>query len=382
MTKQREINKRLAVMILVVLGMQYLPLEGYTVSVPKVAFMALAPILAIWRGIAYTKALLLGGVFFVITLLMRLLLPGEFRASTFIYTLLLVLVFHLYYGLVYEKRAFNLPTFLRVLEGLITAYFVFLLLQQVRFFTGLGGMWLNHGMYGSWKFNSLAIEPSHLARIVTVLFYAYLRSLEYYYGNSPSIKTLWKNHRRILLMLLYILLTIGSGTAYAGLGIVCLYFIRRKYLFIVVPAAFVFYMIIPYLHIDALNRAMVTFNAALTMDAEEVILADHSASSRVNIIINTINEIDFSSINTWIGTGCDSHGKIVSAIADYGLISYLFKLLFFFSCCFSSIFSLETLMFILLFSLNVGNITYGWMCLMILSTVRYFKNLKYERRFL
>lgn len=64
---------------------------------------------------------------------------------------------------------------------------------------------------------------------------------------------------------------------------------------------------------------------------------------------------------------------IVAAITYYGLFSYICKLIFIFACCFSGLFSLEVLMFILLFSMDVGNIAYGYSVLMVLSTVKYFR---------
>jgi hypothetical protein len=82
--------------------------------------------------------------------------------------------------------------------------------------------------------------------------------------------------------------------------------------------------------------------------------------------------------STWLGGGTDSFTKddkqIVSAITDYGLFSYIAKLIFFFCCCFTSLFSLETLIFILLFGLNIGNIAYGFAALMVFATIKYFKN--------
>lgn len=64
---------------------------------------------------------------------------------------------------------------------------------------------------------------------------------------------------------------------------------------------------------------------------------------------------------------------IVAAITYYGLFSYICKLIFIFACCFSGLFSLEVLMFILLFSMDVGNVAYAYAMLMVLSTVKYFR---------
>lgn len=378
MTKRKQVNYRLAVITLIVMSIQLLWIEGYEVSYVKVAFMTMAPLLALWRGIAITKALVFSMLFFVVTLLLQMLHLDTFRASTHIYTLLFLVAFHLYYGLVWEKKCFTLEEFIKVLEVIITLFFSFLVLQQLCFIVGLSSPYLNTHVncIGSWKFNSLAIEPSHTARLMTVYMYAYLKCVEYYNGRAPSLKYLWKNHRKVICMFLYMMLTMASGTAMVGIIIVALYFAKPKYLMIVLPSAFTLYLLAPVIDFEPLNRAIVTANAAMTMDTSEVTQADHSASARVNIIIDTITHTDITDVDTWLGRGSDSwvtqKHAVASAISDYGLISYGLKLVFFFVCCFTAVVSIETLILILLFSFNVGNIAYGWACLMVFTTVKYF----------
>ncbi|MBR1981989.1 MAG: hypothetical protein IKA23_04480 [Akkermansia sp.] len=374
MIKSRQIDYRVAVITLIVMTVQLLWLEGYKVSNVKVAFMVLAPLLALWRGITVTKALIFSTLFFVVTILLQMLHVDTFRASTHIYTLLFLFSFHLYYGLIWNKKCFTLLEFIHLLEGIMKVFFIFMVLQQVCYIVGLSMPLFNY--YGGWKFNSLAIEPSHTARLMTVYMYAYLKCVEYYNGNAPSLKYLWKNHRKVICMFLYMMLTMGSGTAMAGVVIVALYFLRAKYLMVVLPSAFAMYMLAPVIDYEPLNRAMVTANAAMTMDTSEVVKADHSASARVNIILDTITHTDITDVDTWLGRGVDSwvtqKHAVASAITDYGLISYGLKLLFFFSCCFTAVVSIETLILILLFSFNIGNIAYGWACLMVFTTVKYF----------
>ena len=374
--KTGEINQRLAIVTLLVMTVQFLWLEGYKVSNIKVAFMVLAPLLALWRGIAVTKALIFSTLFFVVTILLQMLHVDTFRASTHIYTLLFLLAFHLYYGLVWNKKCFTLDGFIKVLAGIIKIFFIFMVLQQACHIIGLSMPLFNYYNYGGWKFNSLVIEPSHTARLMTVYMYAYLKCVEYYNGNAPSLKYLWENHRKAICMFLYMMLTMGSGTAMVGVVIVALYFVRAKYLMVVLPSAFALYMLAPVIDYEPLNRAVVTANAAMTMDTSEVFKADHSASSRVNIIIDTITHTDITDVDTWLGRGADSlvtqKHAVASAISDYGLISYGLKLVFFFVCCFTAVVSIETLILILLFSFNIGNIAYGWACLMVFTTVKYF----------
>ena len=171
------------------------------------------------------------------------------------------------------------------------------------------------------------------------------------------------------------MLLMGSGTAFVGLALLSLYFLKLKYVVWVVVLGFSIYMIIPLIDYEPLNRAVAVFNTALLGDTEEMKIVDNSASSRVNIIIDTFKYLDFTDVNLWFGYGVDfKDGKsIIPAITNYGLISYFLKLIFFFSCCFTGFFSLEVLFFILLLGMNVGNIAYGWAILMVFTTLKYFK---------
>lgn len=371
-----------AVFTLVFMSVQFLFIEGWAVSMPKVVFMASTPFLLLMMSPYVSKATIFGLLFFSVTVAMSVIQFGTPRMSTFYYTALFLLMFNLYYNLVYLNNVFTIDGFLRIVRFVIMAYAICLVVQQAFFIVGLKYMPLVNLMgmpyYELFRLNTLAIEPSHAARILTVYFYAFLKLLEYKNGGAPSFSLLWGEHRRLVLAFLYTMLAIGSGTAFVGLGILALYFLRKQYVAYVVIFGFAFYMLVPMIDYEPLNRSMAVFNAAMSGDADLVRKTDHSASSRVNIILDTIKYLDLSDADTWLGKGIDatftSDKAVVSAITDYGLISYILKLVFFFSCCFTGLFSLEVLMFILLFSFNVGNIAYGWAALMVFSTVKYFKS--------
>lgn len=371
-----------AVFTLVFMSVQLLYIEGWPISIPKVLFMAGTPFLLLMMSPYVSKATIFGLLFFSVTVAMSVIQFGTPRMSTFYYTALFLLMFNLYYNLVYLNNVFTIDGFLRIVKFVIMAYAICLVVQQVFFIVGLKYMPLVNLMglryYELFRLNSLNIEPSTVARLLTVYFYAFLKLLEYKQGVAPSISYLWQEHKRTIIAFLYTMTAIGSGTAFVGLGILALYFLRRQYVAYVVILGFAFYMLVPMIDYEPLNRAMAVFNAAMTGDTDLVSKTDHSASSRVNIILDTIKYLDLSDIDTWLGKGVDatfsSDKAVVSAITDYGLISYILKLVFFFSCCFTGLFSLEVLMFILLFSFNVGNIAYGWAALMVFSTIKYFKS--------
>ena len=111
-------------------------------------------------------------------------------------------------------------------------------LSQVMMFPLLNLM--NMKYYSLFRLNSLAIEPSHAARLLTVYFYAFIKLLEFKDGIAPSIKKLWGEHRRVIIAFLYAMVAMGSGTAFVGLAILSLYFIKRQYAVYVVVFASVF----------------------------------------------------------------------------------------------------------------------------------------------
>ena len=372
----------LAVVTLVIMSVQILAIEGWAVSMPKVAFMAVTPLFLWVKSPRISKATVFGLLFWVVTVGLSVIQFGTPRMSTFYYTALFLLMFNLYYNLVYVNHVFTIDDFLQVVKSVIMAYAICLVLQQAFFIVGLRYMPLVNLMgmpyYGLFRLNTLAVEPSHAARLLTVYFYAFLKLLEYKQGVAPSISYLWQEHKRTIIAFLYTMTAIGSGTAFVGLAILALYFLRRQYVAYVVIFGFVFYMVVPMIDYEPLNRTMAVFNATLSGDTELVRETDHSASSRVNIILDTIKYLDLSDVDTWLGKGIDAtyaaDKVVVSAITDYGMISYLLKLALFFSCCFTGLFSLEVLMFILLFSFNIGNVAYGWAALMVFSTIKYFKS--------
>lgn len=369
-------DRNLATLILVVMSVQFVFWEGFAVSIPKVIFMCGMLLVFIARCAQLSKALILGYAFLLITLFMCEFQPIPPRYSTLGYSLLFINTFIVYYNLVWIKNCFSIDYFIKLISCFIYAYCMCLILQQIFLLIGIRSFSLiNLGGWDIYHLRSLAIEPSQAGRLLTVFFYAFLKCTEYANGGPLKINELFKQYKWVIIAFLYTIIGVGSATAMVGLCIVSLYFVRKNYAFFIIITAFLIYILIPYLDYEPLNRAMVTFNAALTGDTAEVIKADHSASARVNIILDTFNKLDLTDPQIWFGYGIDAESEyaINTGIYDYGMISYLFKILFFMVCCFTGFLTLETLMFIVLFGMNIGNIAYGWAALMFFSTIKYFK---------
>lgn len=368
----------IALFTIIFMNIQLIPIEGFKISTLKVIFMAMCPFITFYRCREFSKATMWGFVFWGVTVALSVLQFGTPRMSTFYYTALFLFAFNMYYNFVYQKHVFTLNEFIDILKFLIFAYCACLLLQQASMLAGMRSNafanMVDVGYYELFRLNSLAIEPSHAARLLTVLMFALLKCTEYKLGYPPSPRYLWATYRWVICAFLYTMIGIGSGTAFVGLAILSLYFMKPKYAFLVVVAGFALYTIIPLIDYEPLNRAMAVFEATKTGDTDEVIQADRSAASRVNIIVDTFKYTDFSDSQMWFGRGIGAYYPyaVNSHIVDYGLISYFLKVGMFLSCCFTGFISLEMLMFILLFSTNIGNIAYGWGALMVFTTVKYF----------
>ena len=326
---------------LIFMSVQFLFIEGWTISIPKVAFMAITPFFMLIKTPYISKATIFSLLFWVVTVGMSIIQFGmTSRMSTFYYSALFLLTFNLYYNLVHINKVFEIGQFIQLIKLVIYAYAIILILQQLFFIVGLRYMPLinlmNQPYYGLFRLNSLAIEPSHAGRLLAVYFYAYLKLNEYQNGNAPQIKELWNKDKKLIVAFLYTMIGIGSGTAFIALGILSLYFLKRQYALSVICAATVIYLLIPIIDYEPLNRAVKIFNATMSGDTELVTQTDNSAAARINIILNTITNLDISQPSTWYGQGIDASKSIensaVSAITDYGLISYILKLILFFTC--------------------------------------------------
>ena len=94
--------------------------------------------------------------------------------------------------------------------------------------------------------------------------------------------------------------------------------------------------------------------------------------------------MDLTEKETWFGKGIDvnvledalSKEITIGGISDYGLISYIISLIFVFGCCIKKLFSIETLIFIILMGAGIGNIAFGWGGLMLFTTATYFTTTK------
>ena len=314
------------------------------------------------------------------------LFNGEMRFSTIGYLGMFVITYIVFYGLLY-KEAFSFEYFKKLLSGLIIAFGVVLILQQIAILVGLRSFWFinldNQFFLGIDKLPSLTLEPSHTARILAVAMLCYWRCIEMTNdGERPTIIALFdKEHRWTCIFFLWSMLTMGSGTAFVGLAILSLYFMRRKTLIYIIPIFALLFYIGQYMGLSQMNRALRVAQAATTGNVEMVQEADGSAASRVIPIINTLT-IDLSNQDSWIGKGTQTKeyaanswkrtNNVLCVVEQYGMIGLLLCLGLLYIFAIHKFFSIETLLFLFLLGFSLANIAYVWGCLLIFTSTTYF----------
>lgn len=379
-------NRGIATIYLVAMCTQFVAWEGYGVSDLKVALMAFAPVLLLFKVPYMTKATVWCSVYMAVVLFCAYM-QDYVRFSTIGYLGMFLITYIVYYNLLYEKQAFSLLYFIRLLRFLILAFFICLVLQQVCILLGITYMPIinfdNQVYLAIDKLPSLMIEPSHTARVLGCLYLAYLQCCEIVEREKLSLKRIFeKPHRWITIGFLYTMTTMGSGTAFIVLMILAMYFIKVKTLWYVVPIFVVLYFTLPLMNIHQLDRAINTINATMTGDVDVVVKADGSAAARVAPILNTIKDIDLYSSKTWFGEGTYTKevasdvqlrfSRKVGRIDEFGLLSFIFMQVVFFVCVVPKFLSIETMFWFMVFAATFGNVAYGWGAMMLFTAVSFF----------
>lgn len=370
-------------------GMSYIPLDGTAgFGIVKLVLMGGMIALSLVYCFRVTKALIWGLVYLLYQYLTASFHPETWRWSTLLFSTSFVLTYVAFYNMVYVAKVFSLDFFIKICRWVIMTYFVVCIVQQCFVLVGfsyfpLVNLWkvLGRGI----GCNSLSMEPSTFARTMLVWYYAYVKCQEYKRGVGPySVRELfYGEHKKITLCFLWMMCSMGSGTAFVCLIAFSLYFVRKSNFYFVVPLLILLYIGLNMLEFEQLNRATSVINATTTMDQATVEATDGSAASRISPLLNSFHA-DFSKLETWFGKGIDyavNHNLILTQKAtlfdDYGFLFYILTLCLNFSCGYR-FWSLATLfMFMGIGGTSGGNIHYLWELMMVMTCVRYF----YETRF-
>ncbi|MBR2415460.1 MAG: hypothetical protein IKB11_01760 [Bacteroidaceae bacterium] len=326
-----------------------------------------------------SKAMIIGFIYLAYQFTSASFHPESWRWSTLLFSTAFVLSYISIYNFVVVEKVFSIEHFIKICKWIMMAYFVVCIIQQTLIVLGITYLPLVNMMYTLNRgigCQSLSLEPSHSARIMLVLYYAYIKCSEYKRGEGAfTLQELFSGEQRwVTIRFLWMMLTMGSGTAFVCLILFSLYFVRRHNWYYVIPILAICYTLIQASGIEALDRATSTIEATSTLNAKTVRETDGSAAARITPILNSLNA-DFTKFDTWFGEGIDASlmDKAKRTIFDdYGLLFYFITLLLNFSCAYN-FWSLATIfMFAGVGGGAGGNIYYAWALMMVMTCVKYF----------
>lgn len=378
-----------ATILIIFYGIYYMPIDSFGMNAPiKMALMVSSIIVLLFYTFKTSKALIWGVIYLIFQYCVASFHPESFRWGTYIYSILLVLTYICFYNLIYIEKVFTIDHFIKICKWFMMAYFIVCIIQQIFLLVGITYL----PVINLWKVlergigcNSLSIEPSTFGRFMLVFYYAYVKCQEYKRDEGPfTLSELFNGeHKWVTIRFLWMMLTMGSGTAFVCLILFALYFVRKHNWYYVIPILTVFYVLIQNSGIEALDRATNTIEATTTLDKETIQETDGSAAARISPIINSI-KADFSKKETWLGYGIDystSENAFTKQTGtlfdDYGFIFYIVSLIFAFTCAYN----FWSLGCVFMFAGVAGgfgtNIQYAWELAMVMTCVKYF----YENRY-
>lgn len=381
----------ITIIYLIVLNVHSYFLEPTFVSPVKVTLMSLAPLIFIFYVPQFTKAVMCGMLYWGCCLISAFL-NGSMRFSTIGYLGLFTMTFIVFYNSIH-CGTLSLGLFKKTLKYLIFAYAICLLLQQACLLVGIHNFPLINLIGGSYmqlgRLPSLSLEPSHTAVIMTFAYLCYLRCTQIEYGFKPTLKELFdKENRMVTFAFLWVMLTMGSGSAYFGLIGLSVYFITKKNVIWIVGLSAIVFVALPYIDNEQLDRATKVSSALVTGDKTQIVKADGSGASRIIPLLNTFTQSDLSKLKTWFGHGtlskkdtyndawknlADANYFVIPTVRQYGLVGWLCSILLVYVCCIRRFFSVETLLWFTLGMATLGNVYFHWGILLMMAGVRYFE---------
>lgn len=367
-----------------------MPIDSHATAAPiKTALMITSILILFFYTFKLSKAMIWGILYLLFQSTTASFHPESWRWSTIIYSILLTLTYVSLYNLITIEKVFTINHFIKICKWMMMLYFIVCIIQQLSLIAGYNyvpalNLWkiLDRGI----GCNSLAVEPSSFGRFMLVFYYAYIKCNEYKRGEGPyTLKELFNGeHKWITIRFLWMMLTMGSGTAFVCLILFSIYFVRKHNWYYVIPTLLIFYGLIQASGIEHLDRATSVMNEVVQLDQEGAKEADGSGASRISPLLNSL-KVDLTKSETWFGHGIDYARKknlffkqSSTLFDDYGLIFYLISLAMCFSCAYR-FWSLGTIfMFAGVGGGCSGNIQYAWELMIVMTCIRYFYDNRHD----
>lgn len=379
-------------MYIILMAVQIVSIEGFSVSPVKVLAMSISPLLILFLG--YFKNVTDIIVYGIMNLLIMVACASF--ASPLVawdrigYRAMYILMFVCVSGIIYDG-CITLSFLKHLLVVLVISYGLIFFAQHLLFLLGIRQVpilnyYASVTITGIFKPNGLACEPSHAARILTVMYWGILKLTEIDQGQKLTFRDAIKELPYSSILFYFSMFAMGSATAMIGILLILLYFFNRSVG--VLLFGLIGFILMMNIEIDnsQIRRIQNVFNSFFSDDISRTLKkSEGSGAVRIMPFINTF-KMDFFSLDTWIGQGSVSNSntnfidrvfsesRYIGDITSFGLLSYIASLIFVFKCCIKRFYSTETLLFLFLATFSVGSVYYTWLMLMIFAAIKYFEN--------
>ena len=387
---KHDILRFLTVVFIILFNTYYIPIDGRGGMGPiRYAMMGLA-IAMLPFCFKISKAVIFGFIYLATQYLAAIFHPESIRWSTLFYSAELILTYISLYHLIYVEKVFTIDLFIKIVRWLMIIYFGVFITQQLFMLVGIRVFPLinmTYDVHRGFGCYSLSMEPSTFARTMLVCYYAYIKCHEYKRGYGPfSLRELFsKEHCFITIIFLWMMCTMGSGTAFVCLIGLAAYFVRWNNWYYIVPILLLMYFIVlPAIHVKQLDRATRITTAMTTFDQSQVEEADGSGASRISPLLNSFNA-DFTKKETWFGYGVDYGRRNNTFVKQTGTLFDDYGVLFFISsdamnlACGYRFRSLAFLFCLMGVGGGTGtNIHYAYGLMILMTCIRYFYENKHN----
>jgi len=376
--REKLLHKRIVSFLLIFMGLQYVPMEGPLISWPKIIVMTLCFMVALLGEDA--RGFIFAGLYYATICMTSFLHPYPLNYTSILYTIPFMGLFGGFYAILHTGD-FTLDDFEKTIKYFLYAFIICLILQQVCYLIGWGApLIINRWKDLGFRFQSLALEPSYAARITGAYMLAFLEIQRLKTGKVLSVKQLWTQEKRLFIGCLYMLTTLGSGTAWGVLLLLGAYFTCFTNPLISVAGVCALFFI-PDESFEGQSRLLNVIEATSTLDMKNVVAADPSASVRIACFFDFVRGFKPLSAVFWTGQG---HYKYIlpniGIIQIYGFPAWVMQMIMFRVCAFRSFISFEFLYFVIFCVIGIGNVVNHWAIIMVFVTLKYFYDLKKDEK--
>lgn len=290
-----------------------------------------------------------------------------------------------------KRGILQISDFLKICKFIVFAYAFTLVIQQMCVLLGMPILNVsNYNPAHPWKLNALSAEPSHSARIISVVMLSYLIATDLV--KETKLQQSTRNEKiRVWAAYLWCMLTLGSATGAIMLMIVVLYGLGRNNVKAILASVLAFLVALLVFPDEQMVRATNLFTAFLSLDYDQILMADHSGGLRIAPLLFLFEKVEIFSMTGLFGHGIDSVGLFMSDYIggvedgysagglmvlwyEYGFVSFAFFAYFSIRTMYIKGMPLCVLVWALMVLIAGVNGQMIWLSIILLTTLRFFKS--------